>query len=80
MNYTFFTAATPCILEFGVLLVLGACMMSRQPLDDDKRYDDDGNPTKTWYYALIGQKVILISLFLLPYLGLFWAFGILFTP
>jgi hypothetical protein len=79
-SYTFFTAATPCILMFGVFLIIGACLMSRQPLEDDKRYDEEGKPTKTWYYALLGQKILLISLFMLVYVGLFWAFGVLFTP
>ena len=79
-SFNFYTVAIPCILEFGILLIIGACLMSRQPLDDDKRYDEEGNPTKSWEYALLGQKAFLMSFLMLPYIGLFYVFGILFAP
>ncbi|MHA1666610.1 MAG: hypothetical protein ACTSW7_04495, partial [Candidatus Thorarchaeota archaeon] len=46
-NFDFFTAANLMIPEFGVMLIIGACLMGRQPLEDEKRYDEDGNPTKS---------------------------------
>ena len=70
-NFDFFTAANLMIPEFGVMLILGACLMSRQPLDDEKRYDADGNPTKSWRFALLGKNILLASFFLLAFSGLF---------
>ena len=46
------SAASYMILEFGVMLILGSCMMARQPLDDKKRLDKDGNPVSAWKWAL----------------------------
>ncbi|MDF1539892.1 MAG: hypothetical protein P1Q69_13420 [Candidatus Thorarchaeota archaeon] len=59
----FYTAANFMILEFGALLILGGCLMARQPLEDEKRYDDSGQPVTTWKYALIGKKLLITSLF-----------------
>lgn len=79
-NFDFFTASNLLIPEFGVLLILGACLMSRQPLDDDKRYDSDGNPTRAWRYALLGREILLASVFLLAFSGLFYLLGLAFPP
>ncbi|TFG33157.1 hypothetical protein EU527_08675 [Candidatus Thorarchaeota archaeon] len=79
-NFDFFTPSNLMIPEFGVMLVLGACLMSRQPLDDAKRYDSEGNPTKSWRYALLGKKIILASFFLLAFIGLFYLLGLVFIP
>ncbi len=59
------TAASYMILEFGVMLILGSCMMARQPLDDDKRLDKDGNPVSAWKWALKGRMVLISSVFVL---------------
>ncbi len=61
----FTTASNFLLLEFGVLLVLGGCLMARQPLKDKDRYDDDGTPTRAWRYAQNGQKILLTSVFVL---------------
>jgi len=79
-SFDFFTAANIMVPEFGVLLILGACLMSRQPLDDDKRFDAEGNPTKSWKYALYGKKILVSSVFLLAFTGLFYLLGIAFPP
>ncbi len=79
-NFDFFTAANLMIPEFGVMLILGACLMGRQPLDDDKRVDANGNPTKSWRYALLGKKILLGSIFLLAFSGLFFVLGLTFPP
>ncbi|MCK5389597.1 MAG: hypothetical protein KAJ36_03865 [Candidatus Thorarchaeota archaeon] len=79
-NFDFFTAANLMIPEFGVMLIIGACLMSRQPLEDEKRYDEDGNPTKSWQYAIIGKKILLASVFLLAFSGLFFILGLVFPP
>ncbi|MCK5266373.1 MAG: hypothetical protein KAR03_12260, partial [Candidatus Thorarchaeota archaeon] len=78
--FDFFTAANLMIPEFGIMLILGACLMSRQPLEDEKRYDEDGNPTKSWQYAIIGKKILLASVFLLAFSGLFFILGLVFPP
>jgi len=67
----FYTAANFLILEFGALLILGGCLMSRQPLEDEKRYDESGQPVTTWKLALIGKKLLITSLFVV-------LFGLLF--
>ena len=79
-NFDFFTSANLMIPEFGVMLIIGACLMGRQPLDDEKRYDEDGNPTRSWKYAIIGKKILLASVFLLAFTGLFIILGLVFPP
>ncbi len=79
-NFDFFTAANLMIPEFGVMLIIGACLMARQPLEDEKRYDEEGNPTKSWEYAMIGKKILLASVFLLAFTGLFFIIGMVFPP
>lgn len=56
----------------GLLLLVGACMFARQPLDDSKRYDDEGRPTSSWRMALLGFRLMVASVFLFLY-------GFLFT-
>lgn len=79
-NFDFFTAANMMIPEFGVMLIVGACLMARQPLEDDKRFDADGNPTKSWQFAILGKKILLASVFLLAFTGLFFLLGLVFPP
>jgi len=79
-NFNFFTASNLLVPEFGIMLLLGACLMSRQPLDDDKRYDSDGNPTTSWRFALLGKKILIASIFLIAFSGLFYLLGLIFPP
>lgn len=79
-RFDFFTAANLSIPEFGLLLIFGACLMSRQPLDDSARYDTEGRPTKSWKGAQLGQRVLLSALFLLAFAGLFYILGMVFPP
>ncbi len=79
-NFDFYTAANLMIPEFGVMLIVGACLMSRQPIDDEKRHDADGNPTKSWQFALLGKKILLAAVFLLVFSGLFFLLGVVFPP
>ena len=77
-NFDFFTATNFMIPEFGGMLIFGACLMSRQPLEERKRFDADGNPTKSWKYAILGKKILLASVFLLAFSGLFFVLGNIF--
>jgi hypothetical protein len=79
-NFDFITAANLMIPEFGGMLIIGSCLMGRQPLDDEKRFDADGNPVKSWRYALIGRRILIASIFLLAFGGLFFVLGIAFPP
>ncbi|MGY5881159.1 MAG: hypothetical protein RTV31_12965 [Candidatus Thorarchaeota archaeon] len=54
-------------LEFGLLLITGACLMSRQPLEDKDRYTDDGSYSKVWKMALLGRKLLIAALVLFVY-------------
>ena len=67
----FSTVSNLLIFEFGIMLVFGACMMSRQPLDDEKRYDDEGEPVSSWRWALIGRKTLASSAFVIVLAVLF---------
>ena len=61
----FYTTANFLILEFGVFLILGGCLLSRQPLEDEKRYNETGEPVTTWKLAMIGKKLLISSVFLI---------------
>ena len=43
------------ILEFGLLLITGACLMSREPLEDKDSFTDDGSYSIVWNMALLGR-------------------------
>jgi hypothetical protein len=79
-NFDFFTAANFMVPEFGLMLVIGSCLMSRQPLEDQKRFDADGNPVQSWRAALLGKKILLASVFLLAFGGFFYLLGMTFPP
>jgi len=72
-------SASAAFLEMGIFLILGGCMMSRQPLKDEDRYDNDGNPTSTWKLAMIGRQLLFASLFLFIYAALLAIISIYFT-
>ena len=74
----FMTASVYLILEFGVMLILGACFMSRQPLEDDKRFDKQGAPVRSWIWAMRGKKVLISSLFVLMFAICIGGLGMLF--
>lgn len=63
-------SAGSAFLEMGVLLMIGGCLMSRQPLKDEDRYSDDGSPTSAWKMALFGRQIIFTSVFLFLYAGI----------
>ncbi|MFW9788787.1 MAG: hypothetical protein ACFFE2_09135 [Candidatus Thorarchaeota archaeon] len=79
-NFDFFTAANLSIPEFGVLLIIGSCLMSRQPLDDAKKHDSEGKPTPSWQRAQLGQRILLGSIFLLAFAGFYYILGISLPP
>ena len=66
-------------LEIGIFLIAGGCLMSRQPLKDEDRYDTEGNPTRTWKIAMIGRQLLFASIFLFIYAALM-AFISIFIP
>jgi len=57
-------ASNLLILEFGIMLIVGGCLMARQPLEDKKRYDESGKPTASWRVALLGRKILMSSIFI----------------
>ncbi len=59
----FYIVSNLLFFEFAGMLVVGGCLMARQPLEDDKRYDDDGVPVASWRAALIGRKILGASIF-----------------
>ncbi len=54
-------------LEMGIFLILGACLMSRQPLKDEDRYKEDGSPKTSWKMAIIGRQLIFTGIFLFTF-------------
>ena len=71
----FYTASNFLFTEFAGMLIIGGCLMARQPLEDSNRYDDNGNPVMSWRVALIGRKLLGASLFVLVFSGLFGILG-----
>ena len=54
-------------LEFGLLLVIGSCLMSKQPIENRDRYTPDGGHTTSWRMALIGRQMLIAALILFLY-------------
>lgn len=73
--FSFFNVATSLIPEFGVLLLVGSCLMARDPLEDEKRYNEDGTPVRAWKYTLIGREVLLVAVVLFVLMILFTLLG-----
>lgn len=63
----FFDIADMSLFEFALLMILGGCLMARQPLEDEKRYDEQGRPVTGWVLYQIGRELLLIGLFILLY-------------
>ncbi|MGD2073213.1 MAG: hypothetical protein PVG65_06975 [Candidatus Thorarchaeota archaeon] len=78
--YSIFAVASLMIPEFGFMFVLGGCLMSRQPLKDEERYDQQGNMVRSWRFAILGKKVLLSAFFLFIFAGLFTFLGLLVIP
>lgn len=67
----FGVASNLLFLEFGGSLVIGGCLMARQPLEDEKRYNEQGEAVASWRWALRGRLVLVMAVFLLVYAALF---------
>jgi hypothetical protein len=52
-------------IELAFLFVIGGCLMARQPLKDEKRFDEHGNPMITWKLALWGKRIIFTAFLML---------------
>ena len=63
------TVGTWGFIELGVLLIVGGCLMSRQPLENSARYDKDGEPTTAWKMARIGRQLLFAAVFIFIYVG-----------
>lgn len=74
----FFWVSTFMFFEFGMLLIVGSCFLSRQPLKDSKRFNENGDATFSWRLALIGKKLLCASIFLLVLSLIIYMFGYLF--
>jgi hypothetical protein len=75
--FSIFTVASLMIPEFGGMFILGGCLMARQPLKDEERFDEDGNMVRSWRYAILGKKLLYSAFFLFIFAGLFTLVGIL---
>ncbi|MGV9103770.1 MAG: hypothetical protein ACOC38_04215 [Promethearchaeia archaeon] len=78
MKGYFYGVSNLLLLEFGVMLVVGGCLMGRQPLREEDRYDSEGKPVDSWSRALTGKKALIASLFIALLAGVFYLLGILF--
>ena len=74
----FSTTSIYLILEFGVMLILGACLMARQPLEDEKRFDNQGLPVRSWLWAMRGKKILVASIYVLMFAFCIGGLGVLF--
>lgn len=74
----FFAVSGYLIFEFGLMLILGTCFMARQPLEVEKRFDEQGLPVRSWIWAMRGRKVLFASIFVLIFAFCFGGLGTLF--
>ena len=51
-------------LELAIFLIVGACLMARDPLKEEERFDEVGMPTTGFKMVLYG-RILLISAMLL---------------
>jgi predicted phage tail protein len=63
-------------LEIGLLLIVGGCLMARQPLENKGRYTEDGNISTAWRIALIGRQMLLAAFILFLYAAVLAVAGI----
>ena len=71
----FYVVSNLLIIEFAVMLILGSCLLARQPLNDENRFDENGNPTSAWRIALLGKRIMMSSLFVAMFAVLFLFLG-----
>lgn len=67
----FLIVSNALTVEFGGMLIVGGCLMARQPLVDEQRYDSSGKPTTAWRHAVVGRQVLVSSVFVLLFAILF---------
>ncbi|MHA2136125.1 MAG: hypothetical protein ACXAEN_20030 [Candidatus Thorarchaeota archaeon] len=72
---TFVVASNFMFVEFTIMMMVGACMFAREPLDDTKKYDEEGNPVSSWRMAQTGKKILASSLFVAVFSLLFTFLG-----
>ena len=56
-------------VELGVFLIIGGCLVSRQPLEDLARYEENGEPTSAWKRTRIGRQLLVAAFMLFLYVG-----------
>ncbi|UCE09247.1 MAG: hypothetical protein JSW61_09730 [Candidatus Thorarchaeota archaeon] len=64
-------ASNLLFLEFGVMLMVGACLITREPLDEEKKYDEEGAPVRSMLMAQSAKKVLASSVFVVLFSFLF---------
>ncbi|MHA2303338.1 MAG: hypothetical protein ACXACD_20535 [Candidatus Thorarchaeota archaeon] len=63
----FYIAGILTFMGSGILLFLGGCLFSRQPLVDEKRFNSNGTPTPVWKRALLGLDLMSTAIILFFY-------------
>lgn len=71
------TTSTFLFIEFALMLIVGGCMMAREPLEDEKKFAPDGNPVVGWRMTLIGRKILLGGAFAFLFSLLFFALDLI---
>ncbi|MBN2229173.1 MAG: hypothetical protein JW779_06225 [Candidatus Thorarchaeota archaeon] len=61
------TAGGIAFLEVGIALIVGGCLMARQPLDNKDRYTDSGEDTPAWRMAKLGRVILVTGAILFLY-------------
>ncbi len=51
------------LVEFSLLLIIGACMMSRQPMTEEKEKTETGERSQAFMMYLLGRKLLGASVF-----------------
>ncbi|MFW9808674.1 MAG: hypothetical protein ACFFE6_04745 [Candidatus Thorarchaeota archaeon] len=66
--YMSMIASGGAFLEIAILLIVGACLMSRQPLHNKDRYNADGSASSAWRLTLYGRQMLFAAAILFLYL------------
>ena len=66
-------------LEFAIFLIVGACLMARDPLNEEDRLDEFGMPTRGYKMVLFGRVLMISAMLLFLIMGLLFVLGSLFN-
>ena len=71
------TATAIGFLELALFLISGACLLARDPINEDDRFDEVGQPTTGFKMVLYGRILLISAILLFLFMGLILVLGFL---